>query len=342
MSANPVLSVVMPVRNEEAHIEPLLGQLLDQSLDNSRYEILVVDGRSEDKTREVVRRLQTEHANLQLLDNPDCLASCARNIGARAARGDFVIFVDGHCQILHNDMLEMVLQAHQRGEKCISRPQPLVPDSLGGFAEATTLARRSLIGHYTGSKIYSHKDRHCSPLTAGCGYNRDFFWELGGLDEDFDAAEDLEFNYRVRALGVEAFHSEKFTICYSPRTTPLGLFRQLYRYGYGRARMTRKHPFAFSPLPTLLGLLGLWFLLGLVLAVVFPGLTKIYLATLLPYAAVTALTSAWMARGRSPWFWLKTWSAFPVIHFGAGLGYLVGLLRGPDWRQQPADQPFDT
>lgn len=334
LSVIPDLSVVMPVRNEEAHLRAIVRQLLDQSLDSSRYEILVVDGMSEDGTGEIVKEMQTENPHLQLLENPACLASSARNIGAKSARGRFVLFVDGHCKIVHNDMLEKILEAVNKGERCVSRPQPLVAEHRGTFGEGIALARASIIGHFTGSKIYNREDRHCNPLTAGCGYERELFWELGGMDENFDAAEDLEFNYRVHQAGVAAFHSDKFTIEYRPRPNFMGLFRQLYRYGYGRARMTRKYPATFSLISSLLGVLGFWFLILPVLGLLWPPAWVLLITTLAPYASLTAVASAWEARGRSPLVWLKSWSAFPAIHFGAGLGYLVGLFRGPDWSQQ--------
>jgi succinoglycan biosynthesis protein ExoA len=334
LSVVPSLSVVMPVRNEEAHLGAIVRQLLDQSLDSSRYEILVVDGMSDDGTRDVVKELQTDNPHLHLLDNQVCLASSARNIGAKKARGRFVLFVDGHCRIVYDDMLEKILEAFENGERCVSRPQPLVSAGMENFGEGIALARSSIIGHFTGSKIYNRQDRHCNPLTAGCGYERKLFWELGGIDEKFDAAEDLEFNYRVHQAGVAAFHSDKFTIEYRPRSNFMGLFRQLYRYGYGRARMTRKYPATFSLLSTLLGVLGFWFLVLPVLGLLWPPAWILFVATLAPYASLTAVASAWEARGRNPLLWMKTWSAFPAIHFGAGLGYLVGLFRGPDLSQK--------
>lgn len=334
MSVVPELSVILPVRNEEAHLGGVLRQLLDQSLDSSRYEVLVVDGMSYDDTRGVVEKLQDESSSLRLLENPACLASSARNIGAREAQGSFVLFVDGHCRIEHNDMLEKILEAFANGERCVSRPQPLVAEIRDSFGDCVSLARTSPIGHFAGSEIYNNLDRHCNPLTAGCGYERKLYWELGGVDESFDAAEDLEFNYRVYKAGVKAFHSEKFTVEYRPRSTGNELFRQLYRYGYGRARMTRKYASTFSLLSSLVGCLGLWFLSMPVLALFWPPAWYLYASTMVPYLILTAVASAWTTKSRKFPVWLKTWSAFPAIHFGAGLGYLSGLMRGPDWRHK--------
>ncbi|MFM7151110.1 MAG: glycosyltransferase, partial [Gemmataceae bacterium] len=75
----PVVSVVVPVRNEEAFIEKTLLQLLSQDFPANGYEIIVADGRSTDTTREVVARLAERHSNLILVDNPGLWSSRGRN-----------------------------------------------------------------------------------------------------------------------------------------------------------------------------------------------------------------------------------------------------------------------
>ena len=321
----------MPVRNEERYIGTVLQQLLNQSLDSEKYEILVVDGQSTDKTRKIVQAMQVENSNVQLLNNPDCLSSSARNVGSKHARGQFVLFVDGHCNIVHNDMLEIALEAFLKGERCVSRPQPLVAQQENSFSSAIVLARHSLIGHGARSMIYNNTAQHCSPLTAGCGYELGLYWELGGVDESFDAAEDLEFNYRVQEAGVDAYHSEKFSIEYIPRNSMSALFRQLYRYGYGRGRMTRKHPVTFSFLTSLLGVMGLFSILLPLIGLFSPAARLVLGWCFLPYLMITAIASLKVSGGQRPWSWLKVWSVFPAIHFGAGIGYIMGLVRGPAW-----------
>lgn len=327
----PALSIVLPVRNEVAHLGDVLRQLQAQTLSPEDYEVLVVDGHSEDGTADLVHAFMDDMPNLSLLENPDGWASAARNTGAAAARGQYVLFIDGHCTIREPDMLEAALNAFRSGERCLSRPQPLVEANGQGYGAAVSLARGSFIGHYAPSKIYSCEDLRCNPLTAGCGYELDLFRRLGGIDESFDAAEDLEFNYRVHQAGVDAFHSGKFTVEYRPRNSFLGLFRQMYRYGYGRARLTRKHPQAVSGMGLLLGLLALYFLVLPVLGLIQPHAWTLWTAVAAPYALLTGAVAAWRARGRGTRMFLWTWSSFIPIHLGAGLGYVSGLVRGPDW-----------
>lgn len=335
VTGKPELSVVVPVRNESEHIRDLLGQLLSQSLPATRYEILVVDGMSTDDTRARVQSLMSEHPNIRLLDNPAGFSGCGRNVGVERARAPHVLFVDGHCRITHRDMLASVLKAFEAGALCISRPQPLIADDVTPYQAAAAAARTSWLGHHAGSQIYTGDDHLCSPLSAGCGYARELYREMGGIDETFDAGEDLEFNLRVHQRGIFAHHSSDFEVGYFPRDGFVNLFRQLYRYGSGRARMSRKHPRQFSPLSTVLTLCVLWLLL-MPLAIPFwePAL-YLWAVPALVYAAGVVGLSAWLALRRGVSFSL-TASAFVATHFGAGLGFLSGLVGGPRWSHCPA------
>ncbi len=335
-SHTPSLSVIVPVRNEEQHIADIIYQLESQSLDAAEYEILIVDGRSEDRTREVVQALQQKYVNLRLLDNPRYLSGAARNLGVRAARGEYVLFVDGHCRILSRDMLSEVLKTFRSGKQCISRPQPQITDGVTSYQRAVSRARHSPIGHNVGSAIYTSTETECNPMSAGCGYTRELYQRLGGVDEQFDAAEDVEFNLRVHQAGIRAYHSEQFSVGYFPRKNFLALFRQLFRYGYGRARLARKHHGYWPLAGVLLSLFSLAFILLPFLGIFWRPFLTSWAMVSLGYALVTAIAAALQARGEGVRMWLLIWSCFPAIHFGSGLGFLSGLVGGFSWNHAPS------
>lgn len=335
MSTSLLISVILPVRNEEEHIESILQQIVEQTLANHKYEILVIDGCSEDNTVEIVEKIIEEKSHIRLLNNPNFLSSYARNIGVQNARGTFVLFVDGHCKIRHPEMLEAVEEAALRGEKCISRPQFLIDEDVTPYQQAVALARSSIVGHYAGSQIFRTDECHCNPMSAGCGYDRDLFLELRGVDTAFDAAEDLEFNYRVHRQHIRAFHSGAFEINYYPRRSFRGLFRQLYRYGYGRALIDRKHRKLISSLSLVNSLIGLCLWSLPILSFILPSLLRFWFIIAMPYLVILCLASAWQARGRGVHMFLKIWSCFPAMHFGAGFGYLSGLLGGRSFSHKP-------
>lgn len=334
----PVLSVVVPVRNEAVHVADVLEQIVDQSLSWDRYEVLVVDGRSEDATRDVVESFTTRYPHIRLLDNPGHLAGAARNIGARHAAGRYILFIDGHCRLASRDLLAESVAAFERGEQCLSRPQPLLTEDVSRFQRAASLARHSLLGHQAGSQIFTDRSGHCNPLSAGCAYSRDLYFALGGADETFDAAEDLEFNLRVHEHGVRAFHSPIFAVSYVPRGSWPALFRQLYRYGYGRARMARKHRSHVSSIAVCLGLVFLVLILLPFKVQLWAPALPLWVLMVAGYVLLSLTAAARAAWREGAAMVLRVAACFPAIHFGAGLGYLSGLVGGFAWTHAP-DQP---
>ena len=93
----PMVSVVMPVRNERAYIVQSLNAVLQQDYPADRVEVIVVDGMSTDGTAEHVRLLQAVHPNLRLIDNPGRTAPKALNLAIDASKGEIIVRVDGHC-----------------------------------------------------------------------------------------------------------------------------------------------------------------------------------------------------------------------------------------------------
>ncbi len=332
---HPELTVVMPVRNESAHVRAVLAQLCDQSLAADRYEILVIDGYSDDDTRAQVLAAAAVHPHIHLLYNAGITSGCGRNIGAAHACSPHILFVDGHCRIESRTMLESALAAFQRGERCLSRPQPMIREQVSLFQLAVAMARGSILGHQTGSQIYQDCVGHCNPLSAGCGYTRELFEDLGGVDEKFDAGEDLEFNLRVHRRGIEAYHDTDLTVSYYPRAGWRALFRQLYRYGYGRALMTRKHPGTVSPPAAALAVFALWLAVLPAAGLLWAPAWTMWGTIAGTYALVTVVHAGQLAGWRPGRLWAAVASCFPAIHLGAGFGYLSGLLGGPGWRHAP-------
>lgn len=320
----PRLSVVIPVLNESRFLAGTLDRLVDQSLDPSEYELLVVDGGSTDGTREIVRRFGSSQPRVRLFSNPAGRSSAGRNVGWRAAEGEFVIFVDGHVYLPGRDLLKDCLEAFQAGRAVLARPQPLDPPGLTPFQKAVALSRSSWLGHQGGSQIFNEADEEVDPSSSGAGYARSLLEELKGYDESFDACEDVEFNERVRARGLRALTSPRFTVRYYPREDLASLWRQVDRYGRGRARLWRKHPSTLGPtvpLPALFFLSEFALFLG---ALRWPALGAVAAGIGLIYAGCVAAASIQVRMSaREP---IST-PSLPLIFLVVHLGFAWGFVR---------------
>ena len=242
------LTVVIPVRNEAEHIAYTLDRLLAQNFDSDKLDIIVVDGLSEDQTPQIVQEYVEKHPNIvRYFVNTKKLASAARNIGVQNARGEAVLIVDGHCIIDNNDMLRNVSDAFERtGADCLGRPQPLEMTNATSLQWAIAAARRSPLGHHPDSFIYSGEAQFSPASSVAVAYRKSVFEKVGIFDENFDAAEDVEFNTRCDAAGLKCYFEPAIAVRYVPRSTLKALGDQMERYGRGRVRLWRKHRHTFS------------------------------------------------------------------------------------------------
>ncbi len=328
------VSVVLPVLNEARDIARLLQEILAQEPPPGGFEVIVADGGSTDRTRDIVASLHPMNPNLRLVDNPRRLSSAGRNVGAHAARGRYVVFLDGHCSVARRDYLVRLFEIFRTtGAACLCRPQPLLNLAEGPWGKAIAAARHSFLGHDPGSDIYGGDAAFTDPRSAGAAYAREVFDRLEGYDERFDACEDVEFNHRVAELALPAYRHPDLSVDYRPRRTLRDFFRQMNRYGRGRARLMARHP-GTTP----------WALLG----VTFLSMAWILIAPVLGWRAalVVALAAAaiWgllllvegvriagVSRGA-----YRVMAALAVIHSGLVVGFWRGLADVRKYRRPPS------
>lgn len=330
----PLITVIVPVRNEERFITATLAALLAQDYPADSLEVLVVDGRSTDATREAVQCVAAADARVRLLDNPRRWSSAARNRALEAGRGELFLLVDGHCALADRGYLTQVADAFERtGADCLGRPQPLEVEQPNAWQRAMAAARDSRLGHHPDSHIYSRQGGFVPASSVAVAYRRELLERLHGFDESFDACEDVEFNTRVDRSGATCYLEPSLALTYHPRATPAGAWRQLARYGRGRARLARKHPGTLSWGTLIPALFVAGLIAGPLVSLLFPPLLWIYLGALSCYALlIGAATLAALPRvARDPAALLLTPLAFLTIHLAAGWGFLAEVVSW-SWR----------
>jgi glycosyltransferase involved in cell wall biosynthesis len=182
-----MISIVVPTYNEEQNIERCLRSLNDQTVPRNTYEIIVVDGNSKDRTRELAEPL----ADKVFIQTSKRVGG-ARNDGAMAARGDIIATTDADC-ILPRDWVERI--ERDFAEKKIVQLYGTVYPIEGGIRNNLSLLGATVfsrLGYYTRT-IY---------FTLGCNtaFDREAFMQAG-MYRCIDAGDDLEIAQRMRKLG---------------------------------------------------------------------------------------------------------------------------------------------
>lgn len=324
----PFVTVIMPIRNEAAYIARSLGAVLAQDYPPDRLEILVVDGMSEDGTRDLVADLQIRNPQfvIRLLDNPARIVPTALNIGLRHARGEVIVRVDGHCEIAPDYVRRCVEGLQETGADCVGGVCITVGET--STARAIALAQSSWFGvggvaFRTGRSTPGYVDT--VPFGA---YRREVFHRIGGFDEELVRNQDDEFNFRLTQAGGKIWLDPSIRSVYYSRASLRGLWRQYFQYGLYKVRVMQKRKGIPSwrllvPPAFVLGLLGSALL---AMAIREPLWA---LAVAAPYVMANLGASLWTAR-RDPLALPLLPLAFATLHLAYGLGFLWGLWR---WRK---------
>ena len=324
MEGDPLVSVIMPVRNEAAYIERSLGTVLAQDYPADCLEILVVDGLSTDGTREAVLAHAAQRPGLRLLDNPGRIAPAALNVGLSQARGEIVVRVDGHCEIAPDYVRRCVehLQAGFEGAPIEAVGGPIETVAESDEAAAIALAMSSWFG-VGGSAFRTIDDRALLVETVAFpAYPRRTLQRLGPFDEELVRNQDDEYNYRLLKSGGRILLTPDIRSRYYSRSSLRSLWRQYYQYGYWKVRVMQKHPRQmrarqFAPPALVGGLLG-----SAVLGLVWRPFWGLLGAVAALYLLFNVLASLSLSRRHAP----RLMIIHPILHLSYGLGFLVGLV----------------
>jgi glycosyltransferase involved in cell wall biosynthesis/GT2 family glycosyltransferase len=323
----PTCSVVIPCRNERAHIGQVLADLAVQDF-SEPFEVIVAEGRSDDGTRELLGEQQAPGRlpyPLFVIDNPQRGIPMGLNLAVAASRGSWIVRIDGHSRI-GTDYLSTILKALRQGID-VAGPR-LVSVAGGNTLTASSIAL--LLGTWLGTGgtpsrgVLTQKTlvRH----TVMSCYRREVWAAIGGYDEALASNEDFDFDWRASQAGAVVASLPKPEFRLTARTTLRALFIQRWRYGFWKAAVLARHPAS-------LHLRQLVPLLALVMAVAMVGINATWALGLaagyLGLCHLSALRAALVAGWRmGPTLYAIAVAPviYAIIHGVWGLGTLIGLI----------------
>jgi len=325
MTSEPLVTVILPVKNEGPFIERSLGAVLAQDWNPALLEVIVADGMSTDDTRRIVRRCAegAPQISLSIVDNPGGIVPTAMNAGIAAARGEVIVRVDGHT-IVDPDYVRRCVEALRRsGAENVGGRMTAVGETP--FARAVSAATSSPFGVGGARFHYSDREEWVDTVYMGA-WPRKVLEDLGGFDPEMVRDQDDELNYRLRARGGRILLSPDIRSRYFNRPTLRSLARQYFQYGFWKVRVLQKHPRQMRPRqfapPALVAGLGL---LGV--ASPFWRPARLALAAVAgTYVAASLAASGHAARKGGARAALLP-AAFTTLHFSYGFGFLLGLAR---------------
>lgn len=321
----PTVSIIIPCRNEEKFIGKCLDSIIAQYYPKDKIEVLVVDGMSQEGTREIIEEYDRKYTFIHMLNNPQKIVPTALNIGIQHAKGEIIIRMDAH-NVYQSDYIS----------KCVKYLQEYNVDNVGGIwitlpgsdtiiAESIALALSHPFG--VGNAYYrigAKEPRYVDTVPFGC-YKREVFERIGLFDEELIRNQDDEFNLRLIKNGGKVLLVPEIISYYYARESLSKLSKMYFQYGYFKPLVAQK----VGAVLTWRQLIPVIFVGSLIIFGIFSLLLKpvtwLFLAIILSYLIVNIGFSLLVALKKGLKYLFVLPITFATLHFSYGIGYLKGI-----------------
>jgi glycosyltransferase involved in cell wall biosynthesis len=323
-----LVTVIVPMKNEERYIAKCLETILANDFPMDRCEILVMDGRSTDRSRQIVEEFAAQHSNISLLDNPAGIPPTAMNLGIHAAAGEWILRMDAHSEYPPNYIRTCLEEMEKTNADNVGGRWVTKPGSNSLIARAIALMTQHPVGVGNAAYRIGLGDRFVDTVPFGA-FRKSLFEKIGYYRDDLGRHEDYELNARIRKAGGKIFLSSKIDITYYNVPDFRRFMRQAYGNGVWMAHAWLATPGSFSwrhaaPAAFFSGLFGGLFLSAFssLFQILLMGILVLYLLSIL-----AASTQIALRKGFS--FLLVLPVLFTSYHLVYGAATVIGFVCYP-------------
>lgn len=310
-----MISVICPTFNEEENIKNVLEFFVSSSF--PRKELLIIDGKSDDGTQQIVQDYAKRYDNIRLLQNKKKYVPFALNVGIKNSSGDPIIRLDAHTEY-SKDYFEKILETFEEtGADIVGGPMRAEGKSEFQRAVAYCTSTKFGIGD---SKIHNERYKGESDHVYLGAWKRKIFDEIGYFDERLYRNQDDEFHYRAKSLGKRIYLNPEIRSFYYPRSNINSLIKQYFQYGLFKPLVVKKIKSEIK-LRHIIPSVFVLYLLLIPLAII----NLLYLSPLIIYIITDMLFS--ILNRNSLWNKMISLIVFPILHICYGIGFLLGISK---------------
>lgn len=312
----------MPVLNEEKTISECLDTLLHLDYPKDKVEIVIAYGNSTDSTNDILEDYANKYDNIKIYPNNTGNTAIGRNICLKHSTGKYIMNYSGHA-IAESNLLKVLSSKLENASENVvsvgcSNITPKKGQStigrLSGFVFESIIGGK---GFFVQNESYD-KEQYVDHISFAL-YKKD---KMEKFDEFFWCGQDAELDLRLTKKGYKILYTPETRVYHHKRETIKSLFQQMYKYGFARSKMGKKHKNAVK----LQHFVGSFFVL-LVIIVLLMGIfihPSIFLFSIVMYYIGVMIVL--VKKDMNILEFLLTPYIALSIHFGYGLGFLKGLL----------------
>ncbi|MFM6934985.1 MAG: glycosyltransferase family 2 protein [Flavobacteriales bacterium] len=329
------ISVIIPCRNEKNYIEECITAIFQCELPSGcELQVYVVDGMSDDGTRDVIEELGRENSKLSLVDNQKQLTPFAFNLGIHAGgKVDYVQIV-GARHILSKNYLMECIKSIQQNKDIWCAGGKIINAAINPISERIAAVMSSAFGMGMGNFRTLEQSGFTDTVTSPM-YPYEVFEKIGFFDENLIRNQDDDFNFRVTQAGGKIFFIHDISLKYYVRASIAGVRKQFFQYGYWKVFVNQKHG-VMTTIRQLFPPLFVLYLLSFPFIYFFPNWLKVL--SLLPIQLYVIGLIFFTLRLTGLKNFLQTAFLFPLIHLSYGSGYLLGIMDFILLKKNPSDK----
>lgn len=324
---NLKVSFVVIALNSAPTLPALFECLNAQTYPHNSIEVIFVDGRSEDNTRQLMDEYASDNdfQRIVVLDNTGRTLPCGWNVALRSIRGDAVLRVDAHTtfppEFIERNVADLNKGEYICGGKVIS-----IPAEKNKWSITLNEAENSMFGGSFAAFRHAETAQYVS-TAAFAIYRKSVFDQVGEYNEQLARTEDNEMHYRMKQAGYKFYYDPKITSYRETRATLAKLLMQKYLNGYWIGRTMGVEPRCFS----LYHFVPFSFVMAIIVTVILAlaGITWPTKILWIAYTAANLLMTTMAVIGSKErnidFIFLPV--MFLLLHVWYGVGTLVGLVK---------------
>ncbi len=311
-SPTPAISVILPVLNEEKHLEHAVHSILSQDY-LGPIEVILAIGPSHDRTREIADAISKRESRVVLVENPTGRTAAGLNLALKKSQNPVIVRVDGHAQI-PNSYLSLVVEILKK-TGAVNVGGVMAAIGVTPFEKAVAGAMRSPLG-VGASRFHTGGEAGVVDTVYLGAFRREALLEIGGFDERFTRAQDWELNFRLRENGGVVYFDPRLHVTYRPRSSIKALAKQYFEYGRWRRVVSRRHigtiNYRYLAPPVAL--------VGFLTSLIAGFFTPILFLPAAIYLFFVLIASVKIASSLREYFLLL--AVIPTMHFAWGAGFI--------------------
>lgn len=236
----PFISAMIVTYNEELSIQKCLSSLLTQTYPCDLYEVLIIDGKSTDRTVELAKQTEADYiaeckrsrktpVSVRYFQNDKRILAAGWNIGIREAVGNYVVRIDAHAYA-DERFLELSVDTMFSVKDAVCVGGTIVAKGLSQKGKIVEHILSSPFGVGGARFRYSKKSGYVDTVAYGL-YRKEIFERLGYFDETLERTQDNDMHRRIRDAKEKFYLNPEIKTVYLSRDSVRKMLRQGFNNG---------------------------------------------------------------------------------------------------------------